>query len=77
MNQKIAPDCSRGSSRKQYSRFLMWKLRGSAFCRNLSCCLLHLRLKPYNKCIAMALVIVPLVDSPTLVELVFCLVELW
>ena len=41
INQKIAPHCSRGSSRKQFSHFLMWKLRGSAFCRNLSFCLLH------------------------------------
>lgn len=45
--------------------------RGNVFCRNLSCCLLHLRLKPCHKCIAIALVIVPLVDSPKLVELGF------
>ena len=41
INQKLSPYCSRGSSRKQYSHFFMWKLRGSAFCRNLSLCLLH------------------------------------
>ena len=41
INQKLSPYCSRGSSRKQYSHFIMWKLRGSAFCRNLSLCLLH------------------------------------
>ena len=41
INQKLSPYCTRGSSRKQYSHIFMWKLRGSAFCRNLSLCLLH------------------------------------
>ena len=41
INQKLSPYCSRGSSRKQYSHFFMRKLRGSAFCRNLSLCLLY------------------------------------
>ena len=41
IKQKLSPHCSRGSSRKQHSHFFMWKLRGSAFCRNLSLCLLH------------------------------------
>ena len=41
MNQKLAPDCSRGSSRKQSSRFLMLKFRGSVFCRILGFCVLH------------------------------------
>ena len=35
INQKLALYCSRGSSRKQFSHFLMLKFRGSAFCRIL------------------------------------------
>lgn len=39
INQRLAPDCSHGSSRKQFSRFFISKFRVSAFCRSLLFCL--------------------------------------